>query len=123
MKVPKSKSIIKIVTVLSLAGLAFNALGQSFYIYKPSILYSELELKMPMHNFDTYCNTLSIKFKNNQLSNSYSEHAMKSLGLFCKAEQKIQSSSNIPFRFRLGSVDYVNWLESKPNASSYLNQH
>jgi hypothetical protein len=36
------------------------------------------------------------------------------LPLFCAAEHMIFKSSGINFRFRLGSVDYVNYLESKP---------
>lgn len=39
-----------------------------------------------------------------------------SLGVICKAELKLDKISPVPFRFRLGSLDYVNWLERKPNA-------
>ncbi|MDG1716923.1 MAG: hypothetical protein P8H42_04775 [Saprospiraceae bacterium] len=35
------------------------------------------------------------------------------LPIFCRAEHLIQKQSGIPFRFRLGSVDYVNALEGK----------
>lgn len=35
------------------------------------------------------------------------------LPLFCRAEHLIQKQSGIAFRFRLGSVDYVNALEGK----------
>lgn len=35
------------------------------------------------------------------------------LPVFCKAEHYIQQKSGIPFRFRLGSLDYVNALEGK----------
>lgn len=35
------------------------------------------------------------------------------LPVFCKAEHHIQQKSGIPFRFRLGSLDYVNTLEGK----------
>lgn len=35
------------------------------------------------------------------------------LPIFCKAEHHIQKKSGIAFRFRLGSLDYVNALEGK----------
>jgi len=35
------------------------------------------------------------------------------LPIFCKAEHQIQKKSGIAFRFRLGSLDYVNALEGK----------
>ena len=38
------------------------------------------------------------------------------LGFFCKQELKIQQTIKLPFVFRLGSVEYNNYLEQKPNA-------
>jgi len=41
----------------------------------------------------------------------------KHYGYFCKLESKIETKSKVPLRFRLGSLDYVNYLEQKFNPS------
>ncbi len=38
------------------------------------------------------------------------------LGFFCKKELRLEAITKIPFKFRLGSLQYNDWLEGKRNA-------
>lgn len=42
--------------------------------------------------------------------------SVKNLSFFCRQEFRFEQATKIPLKFRLGSVQYVDWLEQKPNA-------
>lgn len=46
-----------------------------------------------------------------------SAYAYKDLAFFCKIEVQLEKAVKLPVKFRLGSVDYVDYLEGK--RSSY----
>ncbi len=44
-----------------------------------------------------------------------SKFYVNNLGFFCKQELKFEAATGIPFKFRLGSVQYCDKLEGKKN--------
>lgn len=43
----------------------------------------------------------------------------ETLPFFCRIEHDLGKKTRIPFKFRLGSVEYVDWLEGKPGCSDF----
>ncbi len=41
---------------------------------------------------------------------------VNNLGFFCRQELKFQAATSLPVVFRLGSVQYCDWMEGKKNA-------
>lgn len=41
------------------------------------------------------------------------------LPFFCRIEHKLGKKNRVPVKFRLGSVEYVDWLEGKPGCTSF----
>ena len=48
------------------------------------------------------------------------DYYTQGFGFFCKKELQFEKVTKIPFRFRLGSLQYNDYLEGKPNAINPL---
>lgn len=57
--------------------------------------------------------SLNEVFKASPSISSPKAYAYKDLAFFCKVEVQLEKATKMPIKFRLGSVDYVDWLEGK----------
>lgn len=45
------------------------------------------------------------------------DHYSRNFGFFCKKELQFEKATRMPFKFRLGTVQYCDWMEGKPNVT------
>mgnify|MGYP003538959807 FL=1 len=72
-------------------------------------------------NTSYYNSTLPVnllKFKKEVVAPGF---YVNNLGFFCKQEIKFQKTTNVPLKFRLGTLQYCDWMEGKRNTGILSN--
>jgi hypothetical protein len=65
---------------------------------------------------EVYKDTVQKKFLLKPLPQNFYNHG---LGFFCKKELQFQKLTRLPVFFRLGSREYADYMEKKPNSFLY----
>lgn len=91
---------------MKVAVLIVYCLLTSYNIFAQGMSKNDtLVLKQPIYTFTTNKNKIGQVIPQNLYTQCF--------GFFCRQELKMQQA-HIPVTFRLGSMDYCNWLEQKP---------
>jgi hypothetical protein len=87
-------------------------MGRLIFLFLLSVLLNSLKAASQLR-LGAMPDSVSKKINLRPLpQNFYNQH----LGYFCKKEVQIQKAVALPLFFRLGSKEYVDWMERKPNA-------
>ena len=99
------KEVVKRLSILFIVCMCnLNLTGQASFITK-----KKFEVMKPTYTFTVDSSLVKYGLKVPQV------YSFEKLAVFCKFEEKVARNSNVNMRFRLGSLDYVNYLEQKPN--------
>lgn len=102
---------------LFFVGMSYGAFAQiGLHVEKTRLFSTKVE--------NTITETESIPslmevFKQSSLSDTPKSYCYRDLAFFCKVEVQLEKASKIPVKFRLGDVQYVDWLEGKGSDLGY----
>jgi hypothetical protein len=105
---------------LSISLFSMQLFAQKPLNIKPfAILYSNKNFVKPHTAVTNIFAKHTRELPKNQLVNA--NFYANNLSFFCRQELKIAKATQykLPIAFRLGSLQYVNYLECKPNATNY----
>lgn len=93
--------------------LSFRTQSQSAFpqLRRDSLCLAESRILLQMHTGSAFFS------KNLQKNQSFFLNPLSNAGIMCVAEYKLEKITGIAFRFRLGSLEYVNKLEEKNKAA------
>ncbi len=83
--------------------------AQSKYVIETSMVSLKIQLSIIPSTYQQKLDSL----KSAPVKILPPDHYVKGLGFFCKKELQLEKATKIPFRFRLGSVEYTDQLEGK----------
>ena len=85
--------------------------GKAFDTMRHLVTDSRISFDIPTLPFELkkYTSSSSVMFADTDYLDIYH----KSLGVFCKAENKLSSNATVQFRMRLGNLETVNRMEGK----------
>ena len=76
----------------------FSSAQKSVFLINRSIITAETKATQPL-----------------SINNIPADYYTKNMGFMCKKELQLEKNTKLPIRFRLGSLNYVNYLEGKKN--------